>query len=253
MKHCFIVTSSIQVDNKHIFKGTANRSCFSTETRLQQTIGTLLNLKLADPQADIVLVDSSPERFEDIDKIGGISYVEVSKINSYLCHGLNTHSSKSFCESQMLLFVFYFLRKELAQYDFITKISGRYLVDNSFHLSLLNKENTDKFIFKKNRDMIHPVENLYPDFRRILPPEIIKNGIVSGLWTSIYSVGKEKINFWEMLLKIISNDCTGKYYNIDIEYIMYYYFDKFNMLDKIVFSDSKIYGWQGNSGVFQKY
>lgn len=253
MKHCFIVTSSIQVDNKHVFKGTANRSYFNTETRLQQTIGTLLNLKLADPQADIVLVDSSLERFEDIDKISGISYVEISKINSYLCHELNTHGSKSFCESQMLLFVFYFLKKELAQYDFITKISGRYLVDNSFHLSLLNEENTDKFIFKHNQALIHPINNLYSSFRNVIPKEMIKNNTISGLWTSIYSVGKEKINFWEMLLKIISNDCTGKYYNIDIEYIMYHYFDKFNLLDKIVFSDSKIYGWQGNGGTFEKY
>lgn len=256
MKHAFVVTSSIQVDaDAPKFKGTASRSYFDTKSRLNQTLATLLNLRILDPRAEIILLESSPTRFNEIDQIDGIRYIEIHKLNQSLGELLNTHSSKSYCEAMMFLFLFSVFESYLKQFDYITKISGRYLLDNTFHLNLLNEENTDKFIFKNNKKLIHPVDNLFSGFRAVLPPEVIIQGTLFGQWTVLYSIGKNKLNIWHLIMKLVAENCdvNSKYFNIDIEYLIHYYLNKFDIANSILYSDTNFYGWQGNGGIFEKY
>ena len=136
MKHAFVVTSSIEIDPSKNFKGVTKRTVFSTKERLDQTIGTLLNISEKDPTATIYLIDSSKSYFVELDnlQLKNFHYVRLEQLNSIIANRVRTHTSKSHCECLMILEFLKNYKKELRNYDFITKICARYILKENFSI-----------------------------------------------------------------------------------------------------------------------
>lgn len=251
MKRCFLVTSAIQPSSEVPFKATVNRSVFSTAERLQHTVAGLLNLNSADPEAEIILVDSSEQRFSEIDLLPKVQYHRLIDIHPEICKVVNSHTSKSYCES--LILKTFLHTTDMQYFDFITKVSGRYLIDHSFNTQHFTKENQNRMLFK--RMLVHPVAFLRPNFLKVLPQELVVDGELRGFYTFIYSVGRECMDIWHQLLDQTLRDSekeSSKFYWSDVEYAFYYYLHQANLLDRVQEVDWNVYGWGGTNGVFQR-
>ena len=262
MKRCFIVTSSINVDPSKLLKNTFIRSYFSPEERLRQTVATVINLNVADPEADIFLIDSSKDRFdifeqEHVFQNGAISglprvkYVRLQDLNSEVAEMTRSHFSQTHCECLMLLEFLKHYKQELQSYDFITKISGRYLIDSSFNTEQFIPEHSNKFIFKKA--LTYEADKLFPAFRAVLADELIIDNRFSGYHTCLLSWGIEKLDVMELIFKLMVTDTKSeqsKHWAIDMEHFLYYYLNRFLLLPDVIEVDWRVYGWGGKSGGF---
>jgi hypothetical protein len=137
-KNCFIVTSSIDVDNNYPIDlwqpGDQRRSDFSNEERCRQLYYTLFNIRMIDKQAKVYVVDTSLdyEKYFELEKIyPNITYYPIAKYNEQIAQETNTNSNKSYCESILLHEFMIKNQDELRSFDFIIKMSGRYVFEMS--------------------------------------------------------------------------------------------------------------------------
>jgi hypothetical protein len=250
MKRCFLVTSLIEVGSQELFKAFSPRSVFDTNERLRQTIAGLLNLNAVDPNTDIILIDASQSHFDDILKLPFVKYYRLADIDANITNEVNTNSSKSYCEALMMK-TFLTHSTITKEYDYITKISARYLLDQNYNTDVFDQSNLSNFIFKA--PIIHPIKFLHRNFLDIMPIELPANDAITGLYTSVYAVGSKQFDLWlQMLDQVITDTASrqSRFFYVDIEYIFYYYFRCQNQLDLIKQVDWRIYGWGGSDGGF---
>lgn len=255
MKHAFFATSSIEVDPSKIFKGTAVRSYFNTQQRLEQTINALLTLNFRDPTADIYLIESSITRFNEIQHSGikNLHYISLQDLNPAVAEIVRTHSNKSYCECMMILEFLKHYKSELTKYDFLTKISGRYTISEEFNTDYFKPWNTNKFFMKPELAWTGSDIDFFTEEQ--LPRDMLVNGVLYGFHAVLHAFGKDKLDQYEAIISAsaLTQMEHGKYYHQDVEYTLYLYMRVFDLLKDVIIVDWYVNGQSGITGNMVRY
>ncbi len=248
-----MVTSVIDIDNSYPLTYSKTRSYFSNEERLRQTISTVCMLDhICDDETTIFLVDAS-ERSDFYKSVfsyqKNLVYVDVRKEFPDLYQIIRTHKHKSFCEMLLQLSFLEKYKKELSEYDYIFKISGRYFFDSSVNFNSCTEENIDKFLFK------FPMSFDWDDnwgYSMVDRREIQKDNKLRQYSSVIYGWGKLQhdamIDIFRVVAEMTNNEKTLHY---DIETLLYYFTRQFE--GKIIEHDWRVYGFIGVNGKFLRY
>jgi hypothetical protein len=200
-KNVVFITSKIHV-SKNKFSYIDNRSIYTSEERLIQTIETIESIRKYIPDSYIILFDNSifnPLEKSILKKLTDsfINIVDNEELNYYtdICE------IKAFADiSQQNAFLDLFLSDKntdsLSSIQHFFKISGRYLVNSDFDF---NKYDNDKNIFKRN-NTIPKKEYFYTCFYKLDKNMLMKY--------------HDKL---KMLLKINLNEWKG---NLDCEVLL---------------------------------
>ena len=255
MRHAFFVTSSIELDPNKNFKGTRKRTVFTTQDRLEHTILTLRNLQEQDPTAPIYMIDSSVTKFNELNQLGipNFHYIQLQELNPVVADIVRSHTSKSHCECLMILEFFKHYKKELEQYDFITKICGRYWFYQGFSKDLYTPENTNKYFMKQ--EMIWANEHIDFLSEIQLPRDMLVDNRLHGLYTVAHGIGREKLSQYEAIMaaSAAASEEYGKYYHQDVEYTLHLYLRLFDQLKDVITVGWQIDGRCGVTGDWVRY
>jgi hypothetical protein len=197
-KNVILITSKIYVSNKK-FSYSDKRSIYSKEERFIQTIETINSIKKYIPDYFIILFDNSD--FNNFEKtvLNNIvdcflNIIDDDNLNYYT----NKCKIKAYAEvSQQLKFFDLFIVTEnnnLNKINNFYKISGRYLINDTFDFKQFNN---DKTIFKKDLD--NTKNNYY--------------------FTSFYKLDKNILIYYHNKLKYLLNNKI-EYLDNDLEIIL---------------------------------
>lgn len=250
MNKLVIVGSSIQPrEGKFTYSNT--RSSFSSEERYRHTIFTINSLRNTLPDARIIIVDSS-EDYQDYHShlavIKNVEYVPLKEISYSAFDAVNTHKNKSYCECLLLNTFYKAYKKEIENYEYIIKATGRYFYYD-FDDSLFTETNVDKIFFKK------PLQFKWNDawnYWMVDRREIQKDEMLRQYCTVLYAFGKQHLNTMidinEATMNFIDNPNMQNY---DIETLSYYLTRPYE--DKLIETDWLVSGWDGVSGRYMYY
>jgi len=254
MKRLHIIGSSIQLSHneKEFNKVTKVRSGFSTKERFEQTLYTIFSIWSTFPNDDIWIIDSS---LEDIDHLFKEFQFVTSKVKRFYLKDIdlpiaitvNTHDNKSYCESLMLKTFLKAYEKEIQQYDFIIKISGRYFIDNTFELDNLTLENKNK-LFIKNTTVFENDNKLGWSWNNLRFKDQPKWRLYS-VPTVLYAFGSSAFNDIIKLLNAVMGETQNTH--IDGEYLWKYLINDINI--PIIEVPWQINGWCGVNKHVVKY
>lgn len=259
MKRAFLITSSIEINPNDPLKGKVPRSAFSTNERLNQTISTLINLKHRDPSASIYLIDSSVSAFEQLSSLNleNFYYKRLQDLNPQIAHTVRTYSSKSYCECLMILEFLKHFKQDLKKFDFVTKICGRYILDQDYNLDVFQFSKKNKFFMKKalvwQGEDINFLKTNYSE--SVLPRDILFNDKLYGYYTVVHAFGIYKLDHYEILMAASAQLQTeqGKFYHQDIEYTLHYLMRKLDLIKDVEIVNWTIDGFCGLTGKGVRY
>ena len=255
MKDCFVITSCIGTKKNSPFKGTETRSYFSDQERLDQTIFQLRIVSQRNPNSKIFLVDASEQEFADIYSwnIPNLSYIRLQTLNPSVCETIRSYRSKSHCECLILLEFIRHFKEELKDYDFVTKLSGRYLYRHGEHDKFFIPENKNKLFFKE--ELVFGGIDLETFKEPTHPTEMLIDGKLYAFTTILFGFGIEKLD----VLEILINACTSaslegsKFFNVDIEYVLNHFIKKLGLMNDVVTTHWMIDGLCGVTGTHYVY
>ncbi len=147
MKTAFFITSIIEVTN---FPLTYNpiRSIFGPKERLDHTLKTIDSI-VQNCNATIYLIELSKnwQPYEQIfSKYPNLKFISVLEHFPEIHHEVTTHANKSRCETLVTKCFLEKFCKELKEFDFLIKLSGRYCIESGFSLNQIDK---NKMVFKR--------------------------------------------------------------------------------------------------------
>jgi len=253
MKKAFIITSSIETSNDHPLTYSKSRSHFSNEDRLRQTVATVASIDQAsDDDTTIYLVDSSNnwQAYKNTFSYQkNLKYISVEDEFPEIINDVRTHPQKSRCECLILSSFMSKYKEELSQYDFMFKMSGRYLLDRSFDISLFNEENKNKIFYKK------PLEWEWSDtwgygmvdLRNTQGDNKLRqySSVIVG-WSKPYF--EKYTNMFTTVAAMLSRPGM---YHYDVETLSYYFSRPY--AEDIIETNWVVYGWLGINGQFVRY
>jgi len=151
-KNIVLITSKIHVSNNK-FSYIDNRSIYSSEERFNQTFQTIVSIKKFIPNPYIILFDNSIFTNEHYDFLNNnvdkfINIIDDTLLNFYT----NNYEYKAFSEisQQISFYDTFFKYVNINSFNHFFKISGRYLINNSFDYNQFDNED---IIFKKNNNI----------------------------------------------------------------------------------------------------
>jgi len=152
-KNVVLITSKIYVSDKK-FSYINKRSIYTVQERFEQTLETIFSIKQKIPDPYIILIDNSDfndEYFNILNK-NVDKFINITN-NELLNFFTNEYEYKAFADiSQQLLSYDIFLKyvdpKSIKNFF---KISGRYLINDTFNFNVFDNKNN---IFKKNKDVV---------------------------------------------------------------------------------------------------
>lgn len=250
MNNLVIVGSSIQPrDGKFTYSNT--RSTFSTDERFRQTFFTLNSISNSLPNAKIIIIDSSSDYREyniNFSYMKNVTYVPLKEISYSAFEAVNTHLNKSYCECLLLNTFYKHFKKEIQNYDYIIKATGRYFYYD-FNDSLFSESNTDKIFFKK------PLQfkwNETWNYSFVDRRQIQQDDMLRQYCTVLYAFGKEKlqtmVDINEASINFINSSEMSHY---DIETLSYYLTRPYE--NELIETDWIVSGWDGTSGRLMYY
>lgn len=253
MKKAFLVTSTIDVDERHPLTYSHTRSKFSAEERLKHTVFTIASLDHVTTLDDTIFLIDASENYQNYKNIlsyqSNLVYISVREEFPEIYNITRSHPNKSFCESLLLVNFIQRYKEQLKDYDYYFKFSGRYFVDSSFDTSALNEENLSKLFFKT------PLEfewnNNWP-YSMVDRRSIQGNNKLYQYCSVLYGWGSEKMDRMLDIFRVVSaftNHPDGIKY--DIETLLYYFTRPYEQ--DIVETRWKVYGWEGVNGTFLRY
>jgi hypothetical protein len=148
-----LITSKIIVSNNS-FSYVQKRSIYTIETRFKQTIETIESIRKNIPNACIFLIDDS--NFEKSfvymhSKLNDICDVFINPLtDSNLSYYTNVNKHKSIAEGYQIIYFLDIFNKLNIKYDRFFKISGRYIINNSFNI---NTYITNNIIFSHDQKL----------------------------------------------------------------------------------------------------
>jgi hypothetical protein len=125
MKDCVIVTSIVEISDAPIAYAPT-RSLYSHQQRFEQTLETIESIRTRLPDADIVLVECSPDGhyMQELEK-----RVDIFR-NAYPNDAIQNGYNKSVCEAALLQFAFDAV--DTSHYRHVFKMTGRYVLTDVF-------------------------------------------------------------------------------------------------------------------------
>lgn len=253
MKTAFIISSTINVDNSYPLTYSPVRSYFSAEERMRQTLFTINSIDQATKREDTViyLVDSSPDwgnyirSFLHYPNLKFISFdfdhPELSKI-------VATHPNKTRCESLVMGTILNRFSKELEEFDYVFKVSGRYFIDSSFDISII-ENNPDKIFYKKY------LEHEWQDYwgydmvdRRAIQGDNKLRQYCSVLFGWGRKYQKAFADIYTTMASMLDQPHMHQY---DIETLGYYLTRPYEQ--DIIETNWTVNGWHGPDGKFVRY
>lgn len=168
MKDCVLITSVIHTTNSPLNYSSV-RSIYSHKERYEQTIETIDSIRKYMPNVDIAMIECSQpsEYLEDLEK--RVDYF----INLEFNEVVNLKTEKGKGEATLLLHALNILKDK---YENIYKITGRYVLQNTFNINDWN-----------NQDLITACRTN-------------KYGMENSIHTFFYKIPKSKISLLTMIL-----------------------------------------------------
>lgn len=249
MKLAFFVSSAINLDeSKTSFSYGIKRTAFGSAERFRQTQYTINTINLVAPGSDIFILDVSKnyqEYKDNLSYVKNLKFIPLESLDPDIAALCRTHPSKGLCEAISTTSFFKHYFNQLAEYDFIVKITGRYFFTN-FDQSILKEENKNKYLFS-------PIKKFDWLDRWGYPQELKKENKLFWAPTCTYAIGKYCIQeFYNDLLTIqnyyINNPDTSSI--IDYECMMYYRVLENKELLELPW---KYAGWRGVEGDFGQW
>lgn len=158
MKHCFIVTSAIN----------SRFGIFKPEERLQQTLDTVASIRKYAPDADVVIMevtgaDLQPEQAKALENACDIfiDLTDEPDVRSMYTSTENWDIVKNGTEIMCFGRALKLLKEsgDLDTYDRVHKMSGRYVINELFDLSLYTQPDVvDKVVIGRKHKSQFPVE-----------------------------------------------------------------------------------------------
>lgn len=247
MKLAFFISSAINLDStvNQGFSYSNKRTQFNSDERLRQTQFTINSINLVCPDSTIYLFDSSTNAEEYSNKLSyvrNLKFIPLIKLDKDTATITRSHPTKGYCEALGTeLFLKNYI-EELSEYDFITKVSGRYYYA-SFDNKFFNQENKNSYLVKQIKNWDWNENWQYPNFLNI-------NGKLFWSATQTYAIGKNQIqNFYNNFSKITNyyRDNEQNSNHIDFECLMYYFVLRNQNLVEIPWS---VGGWTSAKGDF---
>lgn len=248
MNKAIVVASSIQArEGRFTYSNT--RSFFNSEERYRQTFASIISLVNCVPDAKIFLVDSSDnfsQQIVNFSIVPNVEFVSIKNIAPDVCEIINTHHNKSYCESLLLNTFYRNFRRELQNYDYVIKATGRYMYRN-FDSRYFNEDNLNKWFFKKHLKFewddkwnYHYVDNR--------PAQ--NDNKLRQYCTVLYGFGSHNLN--KMIdINEATMHCIKYNHCWDIETLSYYLTRTFEK--DVIETDWIVTGWDGVSGRFMYY
>lgn len=128
MKACVVITSIVEIGTAPL-DWVPVRSIYSHQQRFEQTLETIQSVRTRLPDADIILVECSPDSHYMTELA---SRVDVF-LNAYPNDMVRTCRNKSLGEATLLLHTM--THADLSQYTHIFKLTGRYVLTDAFNPS----------------------------------------------------------------------------------------------------------------------
>jgi len=171
-----IITSKIYTSNSE-FSYTKNRSIYSKDERFNQTIYTINSIKNRIPNPYIILFDNSLFTNNEYNTLNNMVESFINLTNYYndenddLDFYTNKFPFKAFAEMYQMIqiYKYFFEGRDMKRSGVknIFKISGRYLVNDTFNYNDYDGiENSALNIFKRNMDVQH-IKYYYTSFYKI--------------------------------------------------------------------------------------
>jgi hypothetical protein len=245
----FIITSTISPRTGHLTY-TNIRSYFTSEERFRQTLGTINSIHNSYPESQIIVLDSSDDCQNykiNLSMIDNVIFVSLKELSSNVTEIVNTHKNKSLCESLMLNTFFTHYKEYVKQFDYIIKVSARYLIFNFYNI--FSEENKDKILFKS------PIGFEWSDSWQHEMVDLRHEQGDNKLYqycTVIYGFGSTHLGkFMDINESVVHlvNQKNMEHYNI--ESLMYFLTRQYKEI--IVETPWKVSGWDGTSGNFLYY
>lgn len=253
MKKAFIITSSIEVNNEHPLTYSKTRSFFTNDERMRQTIMTVASLdSLCDSETDFYLLDTSNNWVhlaEHLKYQKNLKFISVKDYYPDIFNLVTTHPHKSVCEAMILSTFMRRQKNELRQYDMFFKMTGRYFLDSSFDMSIINTQSIDKIYYKR------PLEFQWRDewnYHAVDLREKQNTNTLRQYCSVFFGWGKNYNNYFlDMFTAIPTILKHSDMSHLDVETLGYYLTRPF--AKDIVETNWLVYGWDGASGRFWRY
>jgi hypothetical protein len=255
MKTAFIVTSSIQVSNQYPLTYSANRTFFTAEERFRQTVMTVNSLNfLSQPDTAIYVIDTS-DNYEQYRSLliyqNNLKFISVKDEFPEIYQTVTTHPHKSRCETLLLSSFLMKYSKEMSDFDYFVKLTGRYSLDTSFKKDIFNQDNVNKIFFKHK--LSWDWNDQWGDSFKIVDQRVSQgDNKINQYCTGVFAWGKGKtkqmLDIFIGISSILTNPSLSHY---DIETLIYYFTDSYR--NDIIETDWIICGWLGADGTFFRY
>ena len=250
MTNLVLVTSSIN-PRKGDFTYSPTRTHFDHGERFRQTIFTLNSINNCLPGSKIVVIDSSEEydEYKEILRyIPNVEFIPVKELSGEVFETVNTHRNKSHCESLLLQTYYKQYKKQVKEFDFVFKTSGRYFHFN-FDNKHLTEENKDKIFFKK------PLQFKWNEswgYQNVDIRHYEQHDFLCQYCTVLYGYGSTHLDkFMDINEAVIHLTNQQSFHYYDIETFYYYFMLPYR--EKVMHVDWIVSGWDGTSGKFMYY
>jgi hypothetical protein len=201
-----IITSKIIITNSNY------KNLYTHNDRYNQTIETINSIKKYIPDVCIFLLDNSD--FSDIDMINELyNKCDVfinPKLNKKLEYYTNNYPHKGISEAYQIIYLLDIINNIDIKYNNLFKISGRYIINDTFNINIFNNENIN---FKK-------ISTDYSLFDSNYYSSLFK--ISYRYYTSFYKISYNNILLYINSYKIIIKNIKNKIINTDIEILLPY-------------------------------
>lgn len=248
MKECFVVASSIQTSNVPLTY-SRTRTLFGAEERYRQTIYTINSIISQKPEATIFIVDSSseyPEYMDNFQYFPNTTLIRLKDISPQIQQDVNTHPHKSHAECLLLNTFFEAFKKEMKEFDFIYKATGRYVYNmNNF------KGDAEKIYFKFPNQFIW--DSSWNEYYKLVDNRISEShNFFRQYCTVLYGFGSQHlhkmVDIWTAVSHIVTKQNYTQY---DVECLTYHYMQTHKSLLEHV--NWTVTGFDGTSGRLMYY
>lgn len=252
MKRLHIIGSTIDLDNTLPLKGGYSRSFFSKEERARQTYNTIYSILTLYPQDTICLLDSSLSNIEPLLVESSVIQTKVQRfyVKDYapqIAEIVLSTPNKSYGESILLKSFIQQYYKDIIQFDYIIKHTGRYFIDESFDLSILNEENKNSLFFKQDIINSNPTKEPWGAPEHKTPDQ--NPWDIHRTPTVLYAWGSSMTNYILKMYEHVIDHTINSY--CDGELLLPLFFHQEQL--PIHRTQWKVNGWGGQDGKFYIY
>lgn len=255
MKKCFYVSSCIETDQNSPLTYAPKRSVFSADERYRQTLVTVNTLKCLSPDATVYILDASVTFAENYKSLFEQMFVRCHFIPmKQVCSSsdfelIRHHPNKSLGESIILRDFLRYYKKDLREYDYLFKMSGRYVIDEHYRDEFFDESKTNNIFFKKATE--YPWQDKWNGMKTDVRQEEGHN-FYKQYCSVFYGYGREQLetfgNLYTGMVGILKHPSMLGY---DVETLLYYLTREYT--SSIVELPIRVMGWEGPSGALMRY